>query len=190
MGISHYELLGIGLEATPEEIERAYRSASKLFHPDADGPAANSALFREATMARDTLIDPSKRRLYDEGLERTADTGVRTQTSDHPSSTPPPAGNGGTRTGPPTSNHRTRRSYSLLWTAGAAYLVSRWVIQLGYQAHISLATYCGHQLMASSGFLLVAFFFISKDRLKRLLSWISSLLSRPLARRFRESSKH
>ena len=32
--LTHYELLGVGPEATPEEIDQAYFERSRLFHPD------------------------------------------------------------------------------------------------------------------------------------------------------------
>ena len=62
MGLTYYELIGVSPAATTEEVESAYRRASKAYHPDLRGPGANSALFREATVARDILVDPQRRR--------------------------------------------------------------------------------------------------------------------------------
>ena len=42
VGLTYYELFGVSQTATNEEIERAYRSASKAYHPDAQGPVANA----------------------------------------------------------------------------------------------------------------------------------------------------
>lgn len=186
MGITHYELLRVHKGATIEEIERAYRVASKAFHPDAGGPAANSALFREATNARDTLIDPFRRRLYDEGLARDPGPVSQASTNDGHASNRPPTGDGGTggsttKTTPTAPKQRTRRSFSLLAAAGVTYVVSRWVIQFGYQVHVSFIASCGHQLMASSGILVFTFFGVPKERVERILSRAKNLLSRFLA---------
>lgn len=61
-----YELLGIQSEATDAWIRSAYRKASLQVHPDRcpDDPTAASR-FRELTKAKDLLLDPLRRRIYD-----------------------------------------------------------------------------------------------------------------------------
>jgi molecular chaperone DnaJ len=61
-----YELLGVGRDATEDEIKRAYRQLARVHHPDANGgdPAAE-AKFKELTAAYETLRDPERRRRYD-----------------------------------------------------------------------------------------------------------------------------
>jgi molecular chaperone DnaJ len=61
-----YELLGVGRDASPEEIKRAYRRAARENHPDAnhDDPEAE-ARFKEISVAYEILRDPEKRQQYD-----------------------------------------------------------------------------------------------------------------------------
>lgn len=68
MGKDYYEILGVGRDATPEEIKKAFRSRARDTHPDAnpDDPAAD-ARFREIAEAYEVLSDPNRRRSYDRG---------------------------------------------------------------------------------------------------------------------------
>lgn len=61
-----YELLGINSNATNEEIQKAYRTKSKEYHPDKNGDVdASKVLFDLITKAKDTLLDPVKRLEHD-----------------------------------------------------------------------------------------------------------------------------
>jgi molecular chaperone DnaJ len=62
----HYEVLGVGRNATDDEIKRAYRELARKLHPDSnpDDPAAVER-FKEATAAYEVLRDPERRRRYD-----------------------------------------------------------------------------------------------------------------------------
>ena len=60
--MNHYETLGIGEQATPEEIKRAYRKLASQHHPDKGG---DTQKFQEIQSAYDTLADPDKRQHYD-----------------------------------------------------------------------------------------------------------------------------
>ena len=64
---SHYATLQVGPSAAPEEIRRAYRELSKLYHPDTTQLPAGMATekFQKLTEAYDTLIDDQRRREYD-----------------------------------------------------------------------------------------------------------------------------
>lgn len=58
-----YDVLGIGKDASPEEIKAAYRARSKAAHPDAGGSVEEFQRIKSASMV---LLDPSKRKQFDE----------------------------------------------------------------------------------------------------------------------------
>ncbi len=62
-----YRILGVGRDATPEEIKKAFRKKAKQFHPDLN--PEYQEIFKQITHAYDTLIDPEKRKKYDETLK-------------------------------------------------------------------------------------------------------------------------
>lgn len=68
MAADYYELLGVGRDATPEEIKRAFRRLARDTHPDAnpDDPEAEHH-FREIAQAYEVLSDPQRRAAYDRG---------------------------------------------------------------------------------------------------------------------------
>jgi molecular chaperone DnaJ len=65
--MTHYERLGIGVDASPAEIRDAYRQAARLHHPDRNGdPSAQK--MAEVNEAWWVLRDPQRRRDYDLSL--------------------------------------------------------------------------------------------------------------------------
>lgn len=60
--MDHYKTLGVGRNATPDEIKKAYRKLAGQHHPDKGG---NTAKFQQIQTAYDTLSDPQKRQSYD-----------------------------------------------------------------------------------------------------------------------------
>lgn len=67
-----YTVLGLGPQATPAEISRAYRTLARRYHPDtsatqttAKSAARERALLQDITAAHAVLADPHKKILYD-----------------------------------------------------------------------------------------------------------------------------
>lgn len=68
----HYEVLGVGRDATKDEIKKAYFQLAKAFHPDLHFQAGMEGvkdqleeLFQRITEAYDTLLMERKRKEYD-----------------------------------------------------------------------------------------------------------------------------
>lgn len=62
-----YSILGIKPTASAAEIKRAYRRLARRYHPDINpGDRAAELRFRQIAEAYETLIDPERRRRYDE----------------------------------------------------------------------------------------------------------------------------
>lgn len=60
--MTHYATLGVGENATPEEIKKAYRKLASQHHPDKGG---DTAKFQEIEAAYRVLSDPAQREQYD-----------------------------------------------------------------------------------------------------------------------------
>lgn len=63
----YYEILGVGRDASAEEIKKAYRKLTRKYHPDANpGDAEAEAKYKEINEANEVLSDPQKRAQYDQ----------------------------------------------------------------------------------------------------------------------------
>jgi hypothetical protein len=79
---NHYELLRVSESATPQQLRSAFRSLSKLYHPDTTSlPQAQAAQsFQRLQQAYAVLSDPVARRAYDlqaHGAEATQGPSLR-----------------------------------------------------------------------------------------------------------------
>src|ERR1044071_5714828 len=63
----YYEVLGVGKNASAEEIKKAYRKVAMQYHPDRNpGDKSSEDKFKEAAEAYEILSDPDKKRRYDQ----------------------------------------------------------------------------------------------------------------------------
>ena len=61
----YYELLGVGRDASDDDVKRAFRRLAREVHPDvSDAPDAQER-FKEVAEAYEVLSDPERRRTYD-----------------------------------------------------------------------------------------------------------------------------
>ena len=69
----YYEILGVGKNASDEDLKKQFRKLALAFHPDRNKSADASEKFKEINEAYQVLIDPEKRKIYDQfghaGLE-------------------------------------------------------------------------------------------------------------------------
>jgi len=66
-----YSIIGVPINATQEEIKKAYRSLAKQYHPDkcADNPEAKEKMCA-INEAYEVLSEPVKRGVYDQRLHQ------------------------------------------------------------------------------------------------------------------------
>lgn len=61
----YYEVLGVGREATTDDIRKAYRRLARQYHPDVNKSADADEHFKEINEAYEVLSDEQKRAAYD-----------------------------------------------------------------------------------------------------------------------------
>lgn len=66
---NHYETLGVGRSASPDEIKKSYRKSARKYHPDVNpGDGEAEAKFKKVNEAYRVLSDPSLKAEYDARL--------------------------------------------------------------------------------------------------------------------------
>jgi len=61
----YYAVMGVGRDATQDDIKRAYRKLARKYHPDVSKEPDAEARFKELGEAYEVLKDPEKRAAYD-----------------------------------------------------------------------------------------------------------------------------
>jgi curved DNA-binding protein len=67
MARDHYEVLGVPRDAGPEELQRAFRSLARRYHPDVNRDPSAEERFKDVNEAYSVLSDPQARAEYDRG---------------------------------------------------------------------------------------------------------------------------
>jgi curved DNA-binding protein len=62
----YYATLGVGRDATADQIKAAYRKLARKYHPDVSKEAGTEEKFKEVSEAYETLKDAEKRAAYDQ----------------------------------------------------------------------------------------------------------------------------
>jgi len=61
----YYEVLGVGKDASADDIKKSYRQLARQYHPDVNKAADAETKFKEVKEAYDVLSDDGKRSTYD-----------------------------------------------------------------------------------------------------------------------------
>ncbi len=79
---NYYAILKVDVNATEEQIRKAYRALAREHHPDVNKNPAAAEIFRDLQKAYEILADPEQRRTYDrfreaQGLDKSSALSIR-----------------------------------------------------------------------------------------------------------------
>jgi curved DNA-binding protein CbpA len=86
----YFKMLTVARDATTEDIRAAFLRSAKVWHPDtlpssiADARPDAERVFARITTAYETLVDPEKRRAYEQSLDGTAPAKAKSEKRDDP----------------------------------------------------------------------------------------------------------
>ena len=69
MSTDYYDILGVGPDASADQIKRAYRKLARELHPDVSRGDGAEERFKDVTRAYEVLSNSEKRALYDRGMD-------------------------------------------------------------------------------------------------------------------------
>jgi tetratricopeptide (TPR) repeat protein len=125
---NHYEVLGLPMSATPEQIRKRYRELVRRYHPDVNPAPDAKERFLRIQEAYQVLSNPERRRHYDALLRLQAQSAIprpdRSVSTPHAADRgrqPSPAG--GTR--PTSATPRTDEARRAIYEAERAFLQGR-----------------------------------------------------------------
>ena len=61
----YYEVLGVGKDASGDEVKKAFRKLARQYHPDVNKDPEAETQFKEINEAYEVLSDEQKRAQYD-----------------------------------------------------------------------------------------------------------------------------
>lgn len=91
MDKNYYDILQINRNASPEIIEKAYKTLAKKYHPDLqeeENKKQAEEILKEINEAYEVLSNVEKKQIYDQSLSEQEQ--ARTTTNDNYTTTPPP----------------------------------------------------------------------------------------------------